>query len=244
MKTYHFGIDIERIFTVEINEQPFNLPNQSPSIYVFDSQPSLENAQDGTGSFQTITSWTQSAIPPYARAYTIAAIDDPDPDGSVWYRDYWVAVNFKFASSEQTQTKVEAFRVQRSISVSDPIEIGKGDLTAIFPNIESYISDDDLEALLPVCLSQVRRDLKKKGKEWGQFRNHSELKMAVCYKAIALQALVSIREPDDRHAFRFDQFEKWYQAEMASLYLDYDADNDGLAETKEQAKTQTVFLYR
>ena len=79
---YVFGKEIKRDFIPYENEEPFNLPTQSPVIYLFDSEPSIADALSGIGALvgYTLTSWIESQSKPFTRSYTFPAINSTDND--------------------------------------------------------------------------------------------------------------------------------------------------------------------
>jgi len=244
MITPIFGKDFIRLFFPELDGEGLNLYSQSPTIYIFDAQPTRTDAAAGTGADSTISSWTEQDTAPFARFYTVPAIDDPEPTSTTNSRTYWEAINFRYAAAEQIQTLVRAFEIERVTALDDLLIASKNELKGYFPGLSNYVDDNDLDEYLVLATDKVKNDIQKKGLDWYKLREHSRLKLALIYKTIALSQLGQIREVNDRFKFRFDQFEKWYTEEMAALVLPYDSDGDGLAEEKRTPGDSTQFLYR
>lgn len=242
---FTWGVSFTRQLFYERDEAPANLPIQNPTIYYFDSEPTRSIAENGVGSFRTVSSWTELLSTPYTRSWSVPPINDPDPTGTTNKKTYWEAINILLeGSAAQTQCILRAFDITRPAATDDNADISVDDLKNFYPAIARYMSDADLEDMIPIALETIRKDLKKKNVDWYKLRNQSELNLALTYKTIALQCLASIREPNDRHSFRFDQFEKWYQEEIQSLVLIYDSDGDGNPDTTTQLSVNTQVLSR
>lgn len=242
---FTWGVSFTRQLFYERDEAPSNLPTQNPTIYYFDSEPTRSAAEYGVGSFRTVSSWTELLSSPYTRSWSVPPINDPDPTGTTAKKTYWEAINILLqGSAAQTQCILRAFDITRPAATDDNADITVDSLKNFYPAIQRYMDDTELGELIPIALEQIRKDLKKKNVDWYKLRNQSELNLALTYKTIALQSLGSIRDPQDRHAFRFDQFEKWYNEEIASLVLQYDSDGDGAADTTTNLSTNTQVLSR
>ncbi len=231
----YFGKAITRRFYPMQDMQPVNLPTQTPAIYLFDAFPSRTAAADGSGAIATISSWTENTNAPYARTFTIPAVDDPRPESQIAAYEYFVAVNYTLESAEQTQTKIEAIIFERADAVSEIPETTKADLKALYPAIEKYISDEQLDDFLGMATDQLQADLRNKGYQWGLIQNLSDLRLALAYKTIALSTLSQMRDPSDRHKSRFDIFSQWYESALNSVTLKHDTDADGRPDTAQPA---------
>lgn len=240
MNQNYFGVNLARRFYPLKDNQPFQLPTQTPAIYVFDAIPGRTEAAAGTGAIATITSWTASTVTPFVCAYTIPAIDDPDPASTVYAREYYVAINYILATSEQVQTKIEQLILERADGTSQIPKVSGEDIKAVYPAISSYATDSQMEDFLGMAHEQVQADLRAKGLSWAQILNLSDYKLAVAYKTIGMIALSQIREPNDRMRFRFDTFERWYSQALASVTAIMDTDRNGREDVAIQPSSQWI----
>lgn len=232
-----FGKDLVHALYPEVDKEPFILPSQNPTIYIFDEKPSRTNAAAGTGATATVTTWTAQDVPPYVRFWTVPAIDDPSTDSADQYETYWEAINFRYQTSEQVQTIVRAFDVYRGQATAELPQIAIQDFKNHYPGLASYVSEAELEEFGALALDTLRTDLSNKGLDWYKLRNHVELKLPLVYKAIAMAALSQIRAEGDRFQIRYNEFNRLYGEALAALKLPYDSDGDGEPEGQIQAGT-------
>lgn len=238
-----FGKDFQRTFHLVLGGEPVKLPSQTPTIYIFSAAPSRDEAQAGTGAVETITSWNQDAVSPYGCTYTVAAIDDPSPDAAtpdpVWY---WAAINYVTEAAEQTQTAIQAFLLERGSAPATLPKIIPADLVDVYPAIDDYLDDQELEAQITVALSLMVTDLEAKGLEWGKLGDLHKLKLALAFKAIALSSFSQVKEEGDKFHLRYLEFTRMYSAMMEAISLPYDKDGDGKPEQVVQAKRSYAIL--
>lgn len=222
-----FGLDIKRAFYPLRGTEPLLLPSQTPSIYVFADAPTRDEAQNGTGAVQTVSTWNEDTVEPYPRRYTIAAIDDPDPDSQIDEKWYWEAINFVNQDSEQTQTVIRAFRVIRAAGVGSIPGTSVEDLKRIYPAIESYLGNEELAAMLSTAETELKQDLEDRGLVWSKLFDLDKLRLALAFKAIALANLSQLVESNDKFAVRSEIFERKYTGMLTKVNLPMDSGTDG-----------------
>lgn len=227
MKRDIFGKDLVHYLYPEVDEKPFNLPTQTPTIYIFNEKPNSTDAAAGTGATAGIVTWTAQDVTPFARVWTVPAIDDPDTGSSNSYETYWEAINFRYQSSEQIQTIIRSFNIYRGEATAERPDVSVQDLRNVYPAINKYCSESELDEFLTFALDTVRLDLKNKGLDWYRLRNHEELKLPLVYKTIAMASLSQVRTPGDRFELRYTEFNKLYGEALTAIKLPYDNDGDG-----------------
>jgi hypothetical protein len=163
MKEHFFGQSITRSFYPSSDGTPINLPTQTPEIFLFSIQPSLEDAIAGTGAFSTIAAWTEVSTTPYERRLSYPPFYDPEPTGSSTTRGFWEVIKFRYESGGAVQSKMNYFEVQRpEAAVSDP-GTSSTDIIAAYPAISSYLTTDQIGAILAQARILMRSDIEAAG---------------------------------------------------------------------------------
>lgn len=233
--TVNFGKDIIRRLYPEENGKPINLPVQDPTIYLFSAQPTLAAAAAGTGAVQTCTSWTQATVEPWTLTYSFTAINDPAPTSSTPSLTYWEALLYKLKTGAQVQTLLRTIELERVSGAPEQPETSTEDLVNIYPAITSYATEQQLKEFLAIAIQEIKTELESKGIEWAHVGNLTKLKLALAYKTISLVALSQIRERQDKHEYRYTEFDAKYQAQMQTIKLKVDEDQDGSYELEKES---------
>lgn len=240
---YLYGKDFQREFIAMEDNKPFKLPSQTPTIYIFSTQPTRDIAQAGTGAAQTISTWNQDSASPYPCRYTVTAIDDPAPDdaspNSLWY---WEAINYITKTAGQAQTSIRAFLLERGFQPSALPTVKPEDLADVYPAIADYLTTDQQRAMIENCLGEMIQELESRGIEYGRYHDQRKLKLALTYKVIAEGSLSQVKTPEDKFDYRYKVFSQKYIQNMQSLKLPYDGDGDGKPEVIERPRTNYWIL--
>lgn len=242
--TYVFGKSIQRRFYAQQANEPLQLPSQNPTIYIFDSQPTRDAAILGTGAIETITSWTQATVTPFECTYTIAAIDDPDPDSETQSAVYWEALKFIAATSEQTQTVIRAFVVERIEGTEAEPGTTAADLLAVYPALSAYLSPEQIGKHIALAQDELKMDLEIQGLKWGRIRELNKYKLILAWKAIQLSSESQIREPNDKFDSRSQLYRDKYDRAIKNLSLPYDTNGDGKPEAVGPTRTPYFLVTR
>jgi hypothetical protein len=232
--TYPFGQSFTAWFFPLVDDQtPAGLLTSSNlvAIYVFDQMPSRNAAANGTGAVQTITSWTWDASK-NGFSYSIAAISDPDPTSTTPVRTYWRAINFRLQASQQVQTVLQSFDLERVTGPAFTIEVSDSDLAAYFPQVTSYSSAAQRLAYVAQAKEEVRARLRVKGFQWAKIHRADRLDMAVTFKALSMLMLAQVQQPGDKFAMKYTEFKSMYENALESIQFEYDADGNGQPETE------------
>lgn len=243
MTIYNFGKTITRKFYPKENDIPLSIPSQAAEIYLFENRPTWEAARAGTGALQTLSTWTQSGVSPYPQEYSFTPVDDPEPTQNLLSRSYWEAINFVAELTEQKQTVIREFTLERPRGNEDTPETTVDDVKEVFPAINSYLTDAQIEGFLSVAEASLKDNLLGRGVRWSRVAALSNTRLAIAYKALALSSLSQIKESGDRHAIRYTEFNKLYETTMLAVPLEVDQDDDGKADVKAAVVSTTVIAY-
>lgn len=241
---YVFGKDISREFNPEEGGQPLQIPSQTPEIYVYDSEPTRTDALAGTGSIASITSWSQLAHTPFTCTYTIPAIADTNSEGSVEGLWFYESIKFVTQDGEGEQLVIRAFFVELprgndSYPTVDVLEIKDN-----YPNIASYLEDEQISEFVQSAITELRGDLEAKGVEWNRVSELHKTKLAVAYKTIALCSFSQMKEPGDKFDRRYEEFGKKYQQELSKYKLPVDLNGDGKPDSIVTPQTSYIIIGR
>lgn len=241
---YPFGQDFKYTFYPIVDSEALqNIPTQTPAIYIFreNSKPSRSQAAQGTGSIQTISTWTQERNGFY---FTVTALTDPEPTGEIKERTYWIAINFLLKTAGQTQTVIKALEMERVAGHQIDVYVTYADLVEHWSEIGSYFSAEISERFAANAKKQVINELNNKGFNWSQITDPSQLQMCVIYKTLANLNADRRKESGDNFDKNFELFYSTYKSTLVSLQLEYDADNDGAKDEEPQNIGGYVFLTR
>jgi hypothetical protein len=229
---YPFGKNITYWFQPLVdNEVPSTLLTvQTPAIYVFDTQPTRNQAAAGTGAVVTISSWAWDAER-QSFHFTIPAIDDPDPTGSAGVEDYYIAINFRLQATEQIQTVLKPLTLERVLSQDRPLNVTQNDLRDHYPHIDSYSTDTQRERYIAQAILHVKNKLDRAGYKWARVNRPDELKLAVTLKALSMLLFVASQENGDKHWVKHEALEREFALVFEGIKLGYDSDGDGLPDT-------------
>lgn len=227
MTEYFFGQSVTRSFYPSNDGTPINLPTQTPEVFLFSAQPSLEDAIAGTGAFSTISAWTEVSTTPYERRLSYPPIYDPEPTSSSTSLGIWEVIKFRYESGGAVQSKMQYFDVQRPEAASSDPGTSTTDIIAAYPAISSYLTTDQLGAILGQARILMRTDIEAAGFKWSRVQNLDQTKLALAYRAIAESSLSQVREPNDRFAYRYDIYSKKYKDELSKITFKHDRDGDG-----------------
>jgi hypothetical protein len=222
---YVFGKAITYNFYA-LDERNYNslaAVTDAPVIHVYKHghKPSREAAIAGTdngGLIESITAWTDITN---GKSFTIAAIEDPDPTSIQKEYTYWLAINFVLVNSGQVQTLVRALPMQRVSAHHKAITTAISDLEAIFPTIDTYISDANQTNAITTATTRAKIDLEALGFEWAELWRPDRLSDAIAYKALSQLMYGLIREPNDNWQQLGAEYNGTYRAILDSLKVEY-----------------------
>lgn len=237
-----FGKTITRSFTADDGSQYLTLPTQTPTIYVFDYAPSYDQAIAGTNAIETISTWTQN--PNSAElTYTVAAIDDPDPEGALLEREYWECILYKLTTGEQVQHKIRMFTIHRADVLESIPGLTAEDIGDVWPNYTSYISSIQLAAFMPLAEAEMRRQLGLE--KWARLSKLSDIKICVAYKSIEMMAASQVVKGNaDKFLWMIEYFSAKYSSAIAQIDLPIDTNGDGKPDAYAQTNQAVIFSAR
>lgn len=228
---FNFGSDITFEFYPMVDGEPFQLPTQTPTIYVYESEtkPTRAAAAAGTGADQTISSWNEDE--PYVRTFTIDDIDDPDTSEEWKVYTYWVAINYVMEASQQTQTELRALRIARAQSQHKQLDCTTDELRGVWASISEYANLTQLSDYKAGAVSDIKDDLEAAGYEWALMFRPDELKRALIYKVCATVATAEISEGGLQFETLANKYERNYEDKIKQTKISYDSDRDGEPDT-------------
>lgn len=227
---YLFGKSFTRVFYAGNDGTAVQLPVQMPTIYIFDEQPTRQEAEAGTGAIQTITSWTQSSTTPFGNSYTVAAINDPDTTSSTVERVYWEAIRYTLEASEQVQTTIRSFEVRRAFGPDALPGTTVAQLKEVYPSISAYFSDAQLADFLETATTELLNYFHKKKLIWEHVDSLERLQLPLAYRTILVGLRTLVITQGDRHSERYRLFKEAHDEFMEGLALPYDTNQDGVSD--------------
>jgi hypothetical protein len=242
---YPFGKSFTRWFIPLVDDASIDsLPtSQTPTIYIFDSQPSRSAALGGSGSVQSVVTWTWDSTK-NGWSYTVAAIDDPDQATAQDLRTYWEAVNYKLETGEQTQVDVRSFQMQRVTGHATTVGVTDAVLKEYFPQLDTCSSPSQRVAYVELAIEDVKSKLKSKGYDWARISRPDRLQIAIAYKVLYMIMLVQLQQGNDKYAIKYTEFKANYDAMIDGLSLEYDSNNDGLPDVTIRPSTGPIWVIR
>lgn len=230
---YNFGRDFTYEFHVnDASGAPIDLTDaEHVSTHVFDHKPARDVAVAGTGALQTVSSWVVPEGEKFAQL-SIEAIDDPEPNSEFRTWEYFIAVNFKFAASEQVQTIIKELKIERVTSQQSATDVGYADVLKHFPLLDRYFSNvNDITNLIEVSEEEIRVYLSAAGFGWAQIWHPKALHSAVKFKTLSNICLMQSIDSGDEWERKHSEYRLLYQNVIESTKLEYDVSKSGEAGT-------------
>lgn len=237
-----FGKSITRQFYPLENGEPINLPSQAPDIYLFSELGNVSDMILGTGAFDRIQYWTESATRPYLRQYVINAIQDPVPGESTREKTYYELINYVAQSAGQSQYHLREITVERALATESVPDTSISDMKEIYPGVDDFCSDVELSAHLSNAEEEVKLGFESKGFEWGKIKGLKKARLSLAYKALQIACESLIVNDGDRFAIKAITFRDRYNDFMKVLKFDYDSDADGTIDAKVENDPSFVFF--
>ena len=211
----------------------FDPPSQTPTIYIFDSFPTDDDARNNTGStaIETISSWTEGTA--NIRPFTVGAIADP-ADGTK-EKSYWAAINFVVATGGSSTVDIIEFRMvrpdgQTAEGTPTAAEMKQRDTTLA----TYYSTDSDIDNYVTNAELKLKAFLSNKGYRWAQIENPEDLKETVIYWALHDMMLAQVNEEGDRFFVKSEQYKDLMMTLREQLKLEYDANDDDQVTSQEK----------
>jgi hypothetical protein len=240
MNRYYFGKDQTVTFTYPEGATPYG----TPTIYLFDSLPGREAAQDGTGALQTISAWTSHATLADTKEFTLGAITDPEIDSTDSGDDYYLAINYRLENAGQIQTEVKHIWITRVGGSLSHHGVTVEEITAAYPTLASYLQEYEIEDQLTLAIEEVKAELSRQGVNWDKVIKKDELYFPLLCKAIANACLSEFEEEGDRYYKRYEIFEKKYNDFMGQYTVKSDEDGSGDTDKTATLNQDYILNYR
>lgn len=229
---YTFGKSVLRHFYPLQENEPIVLPSQAPSIWLYSSQPSEAEAASGANRITAydLAYWTETS--PYQRTYTFSPIPDPEPTSSTKLRGYWEVVRFVTQSSQQAQSAIRYFEVERVEETDTHPGTTVETLKQLAPQVAAYFSDPVLEQYIANALEEMKLEFEGKKLEWADLYKLNKIRMALGYKALAMAFTNQIQQEGDRFSIWATAFKEAYRVALSSIAIESDSDGDGVPDAK------------
>lgn len=219
-----------------------NPPSQTPSIYVFEHNPSVDDIDAGTDAVGSeITSWTETID--NVRSITIPNVSDPG--GSDKYKNYWLGIKYIAVSGGTATYDVQLFRLQRPDGqTSDPtpttLEVRAADeeMTTFFP------TDAPITNAIRTTEAKLKAFYKSKSVLWTQIENPEELKNVIIYYTLMNLYLGKRREPEDFFDLKYQEYRALFEGSRDALVLEYDSNNDDHISAAEESRRVNRVIFR
>lgn len=221
--------------------QVTTIPTQTVSAYVYITNPNRDDAFDGVGALETIS---HSHVSNSFISLTIPALDDPDPNGTKAYEDYYIAVKFKLTSAEQDQLVIRRYRIGKPIAKDELIGVTKDRVESIFPEIYKFLSESELQAIIDLAQFGVISDLKRDGYQWALVNEPSELFDLLFLRVLKAVYASQVQRQGDRFVYNFEQAKEDYQNALANLRLDIGSETSDGIPVGETKSASTITLFR
>jgi hypothetical protein len=245
--TYPFAQDFTYHFFPLVNEDAAtvaaNVQSQTPAIYVFLNRPDRTSASNGTGSLQTISTWTWGATYDGAWDVPVSAVADPNPTSEQRQWLFWICFNFVLKLGGTTQCVIREMPMERVTGQGNTVTTDQNDLRAIWPQVDAYASEPQRKAYITQSTEEVRAYLRAAGWEWSRINRLDRLNMVVAYKALAIICLGQSQAPNDKFYAKYVEYRDTYKEMRDSLRFEYDANGLGATDTT-QTQGGTLFVIR
>lgn len=214
---------------------------QSPTIYVFDEQPSRSAAAAGTGAIATIESWEWDSDRS-AFEFTVPALDDPEPESATEFWTYFLGINYRLQASEQIQTVVQPLPMERVKGQARGLYVSVEDLQKQYAQIEAVSTEIQRLEAIQQATRDVKTDLSQKGFDWWRIHNADDLRDVVALRAIVRFMLNQAQSGSDKFAFKYTEYKALYEGQVSGMKLEYDSNGDNVPDTATEPSSTVYFI--
>jgi hypothetical protein len=225
--THLFGKEISRQFYPLKGSSAVELPEQTLVIHYYENKPTVQDALAGTGKIGDGTQVSQNENDPYQFAYTLPAIDDPDPESLDDSAIYWESIKYITEPAGQEQIIIRSFKLSRLEELDSIPGTTVDDVKQAWPDIEQYVDDGEINGYLSLAETEIKLFLRKQGLKWERLFDLQDIKIAIAYRVVAESAASQIQAQNDKHHLRYEQFRDKAKKLMEYVVLGYDANKDG-----------------
>lgn len=200
-----------------------------------DAQQADDDGSEGGFEGAAKTAWTTSDATNLIYTVTFDAVDDPDPTSLVLYERYYPVVNVRLQATEQVQALYKPILVWRVVPQFSQMDVDEDDVYTLEGEIETVLGDT--ETLKKVTRARERVFKRIASMELDRHRlEEIDLSEAVIYLATSL-CLRDMSTEENDYAEKAAYYSGEYESIWKSLKLNYDADDDGVAEPAEVVRT-------
>lgn len=216
-----FGGAFTASYYPHVNNERINPPAQTPSIYIFEHNPSDADILAGTNAIGVeITTWVETTD--YVRTFTVPAV----ADSSVKVKRYWIGLKYLAVSGGTATYDREEFElVQPDGQLQDPTPTAT-EVKAYDANLTTYFTDVVIDVYASIAESKLKQTLRNKKIVWTNIENPDALKPLIIYKSLADMWSKEVVEEGDKFDVWRKEYQELYQGALDSLVLEYDANSD------------------
>jgi hypothetical protein len=223
---YVFGTDFNfKLFLYQDKTKITSIPAQTINAHIFKDSPSRSSAASGVGALQSKTQVLATGSEPISIAFD--ALVDDDYAGSLDYRLYYVCINLRLKAAAQIQTIIRAIKVERVSGQDIEIGVTLENIKGIYPDVNEYLSDPELQTMLDLAKIDLVEDLSSKGFDWNQIYSPDQLFNALLQNVLVSVYNSQINRDVDKFTRLADKAQARYEIIKGNLKLAYDATGAG-----------------
>lgn len=226
-KEYVWGAPVTRKLYPTESGNPKALPAQSITAYLFLDRPSITDGASGNGAIDVSSFVSQNMATPYDLVYSYGAQQDPNPGDYPGEEVYWESVNYKLVDGGPTNTLLRSIKFARLGQHDSIPDTTAADIADIMPNINSYLTDAQINDFIEIAQQDVKDRLRAEGFKWQRIYDLHLLRWAIAYRAIAECAISQMKVERDRHHIRNMYFNEKYEDKIKAIILQYDPGAEG-----------------
>lgn len=227
----------------KVDGEPFDPPSQTPSIYVFDSNPSIDMIDNGTNAIGSeIASWGEGTA--NVRTITIPAI--ADPGDSTKRKRYWVGLKYTAVTGGSDTYDIELFELVRPDGHTAEVEPTATEVKARDNELVTfYPTDTPIDNVVDGCIVKLKAHFRSQGVQWYQIKNPEELKDVIIWFALQDLYLAKRKEPDDFFDLKFRAYKTLFEGTRDALEIEFDSNEDNdISESEAEKKPSHVVFVR
>lgn len=215
--------------------------SQTPSIYVFESRPSPETIDSGSGAIGSeITSWNESTA--NIRVISIPAIADPKTQEKS--KIYYVGLKYIAVSGGTATYDVVPFALTRPEGHTSNLTVTAAELKLYDSNLAVfYPTDSVIDNYIANAVTQITDMLDRKGFEFENILNIEKFKESLAYLTLSRMWLHKIKEDNDRFYIWAQDYKDKFEVAFSAIKFEYDKNEDDELTSDEQQEQATAVLY-
>lgn len=271
MRDYFYKDILYKVYPISEEKGSFlkplkyeHLPAAPQSIYIYDGKPTVKDARNGEANegdyeiIQTITTGWTDTKDAQGKQFTIAPIDDPEPEqdqtsqsyspfnyydnehhgvhfNSYYKRpyevDFYVVVNTTLEGETGIHTVIRELTLERLRFQETPLIVDIEELFVDEPELSRLCSTlGDLQNYINSAIRDLRCDLEGCDTRFVQALSPAQLERYVRYRSISNWYFAKSRTQNDAFVFNGMRWEKKADEAFKRLNIKFDKEGDGIPE--------------